>query len=232
MKKLTTFIGIALVSTNALFGGGPFVPAPTPEPDTEPVAPAISEVPEAPETKDFQPYFGGAIGSSSASVSSEAEVCGGCEYDKINQTTTKKDDTILRWGGSDDAATIMALAGVEINDFLAIEGRFTKAVSDFEIKDHQPISFYNAAIYLKPQYKFEMASIYGLIGYGYSSFDFMGNTTSDSGFQYGAGASYDITDEITAFADYTKLYGGGKKISEATTMNDVDSVNVGIIYKP
>jgi len=231
MKTLTKLIGIALIASgSSLFAGGGFVP--TPEPDVEPVEPAIAEIPDAPEPKNIQPYVGGAIGSSSAEVSSEAKVCGGCQYDKLNQTSTKAPDTILKWGGSDDSATGMVLAGVEINDYLSIEGRLTKAISDYEIKDHKPISFYNAAIYLKPQYKFEQATIYALVGYGYSSFDFMGESTSDTDFQYGAGASYDITDDLSAFADYTKLYGGGKKISEATTMKDVDSVNLGIIYKP
>ena len=232
MKRLATILTIAIFSSSVAFGGGPFIPAPKPEPDTEPVAPAIAEVPETPKEQEIKPYFGGAIGGSTATVHSEAKVCGGCQYDKLNQTTTKAPDTLLQWGGSGDSTTVMGLAGVEINDFLAVEGRFTKAVSDYEIKDHRPISFYNAALYIKPQYKFEMASIYGLLGYGYSHFDFMGKSTSDTGFQYGAGASYDLTDEVTAFADYTKLYGGGKKISDATTMKDIDSVNIGIIYKP
>ncbi len=230
MKTLKSLLAVALVSGSALFAGGPFVPAP--EPDTEPVEPAIAEVPEAPQAKSIKPYVGIGIGSSSETVHSQAKVCGGCQYDKLNQTSTKAPDKILKWGGSDSAATGLALAGVEINDYLAIEGRLTKALSDYEIKDHKPISFFNAAIYLKPQYKFEAATVYALLGYGYSKLSFMGNDTSSTGFQYGAGASYDINDELSAFLDYTRLYDGGDKISKATTAGSISSVNAGVIYKP
>jgi hypothetical protein len=232
MKGFKVILGVALFGSSVVFGGGPFVPAP--EADVEQVEPAIAEVPKAPEEEDsIRPYVGVSVGSSSADVSSQAKVCGGCEYDKINQTTTQAPDKVIKWGGtSESTSTGMALAGVEINDFLSIEGRLTKAISDYEVPDHQPISFFNAAIYLKPQYKLEMATVYGMIGYGYSSIDFMGKNTSSMGFQYGIGASYDVNDELSVFADYTKLYDGGDKISEATTMGSVSSLNAGVIYRP
>jgi len=231
MKTISRFLSVAVVASSVLFAGGAFVPEPT-APDVEPVEPAIAEIPETAPEKNIQPYFGGALGTSTSKVNSQAKVCGGCQYDKINQTSSKAPDKLLKWGGSGDSTSIMALAGVEVNDFLAVEARLTKAVSDYEIKDHKPISYVNGAIYLKPQYKFEMGSVYGLLGYGISKFDFMGESTNAGGFQYGAGASYNVNDELAVFADYTKLYGGGKKISEATTMSSVDSVNAGVIYKP
>ena len=231
MKTISKFLSIAVVASSVLFAGGAFVPEPT-APDVEPVEPAIAEIPETEPAKNIQPYFGIAGGSSTAKVNSQAKVCGGCQYDKVNQTSSKAPDKLLKWGGSGDSTSIMALAGVEVNDFLAVEARLTKAVSDYEIKDHKPISYVNGAIYLKPQYKFEMGSVYGLLGYGVSKIDFMGNSTNVGGLQYGAGASYNVNDELAVFADYTKLYGGGKKISEASTMNGIDSVNAGVIYKP
>ena len=231
MKTISRLLSVAVVASSVLFAGGTFVPEPT-APDVEPVEPAIAEIPETEPAKNIQPYFGGALGSSTAKVSSQAKVCGGCQYDKLNQTHSKAPDKILKWGGSGDSTSMMALAGVEVNDFLAVEARLTKAVSDYTIKDHKPIGYVNGAVYLKPQYKFEMGSVYGLLGYGVSKIDFMGNSTTTSGFQYGAGASYNVNDELAVFADYTKLYGGGKKISEATTMNGIDSVNAGVIYKP
>lgn len=231
MKTISRLLSVAVVASSVLFAGGAFVPEPT-APDVEPVEPAIAEIPETEPAKNIQPYFGGALGSSTAKVSSQAKVCGGCQYDKLNQTHSKAPDKILKWGGSGDSTSMMALAGVEVNDFLAVEARLTKAVSDYTIKDHKPIGYVNGAVYLKPQYKFEMGSVYGLLGYGVSKIDFMGNSTTTSGFQYGAGASYNVNDELAVFADYTKLYGGGKKISEATTMNGIDSVNAGVIYKP
>ncbi len=231
MKTISKILSVAVIASASLFAGGAFIPAET-QPDVEPVEPAVAEIPETTPAKDLQPYFGGALGKSTAKVNSEAKVCGGCQYDKLHQTVSKAPDKILKWGGSGDSGTLMALAGVELNDFLAVEARLTKAISDYEIKDHMPISYTNVGLYLKPQYKFELGSIYGLFGYGYSRFSFMDNTTSAAGFQYGAGGTYNINDELAAFVDYTKLYGGGKKISEATKMDSIDSINAGIIYKP
>ena len=233
MKTLTKFLSLALIASGTLFAGGAFVPAPTTTvPDAEPVEPAVAEVPEAPETQTFKPYFGGALGSSSSTVKTTMSKCGGCEIDKVNQTTTKAPDTTESWGGSGDAATATALAGVEVNDFLAVEGRLTQTISDYEIKNHKPISLTNAAIYLKPQYKFEAASVYGLIGYGVSKIDFMDKTTTVNGFQYGAGASYDWSDELSVFADYTKLVSSSEKISDYTKLDSIGSVNAGVIFRP
>jgi len=231
MKTIVKLLSVTLISGSVLFAGGAFVPAP--EPDTEPVEPAVAEIPQAPAPQNnIKPYLGGALGASSLDVHSQAKVCGGCQYDKLNQTSSHAPDKIINWGGSGDSTTGTILAGVEVNDFLAVEGRLTKAISDYEIKDHKPISFTNAALYLKPQYKFEAATVYALLGYGISKFDFMGNSTTVNGFQYGAGGSYDINDEMSVFADYTKLYGGGDKISQATTAGDVSSINAGVIFKP
>jgi hypothetical protein len=230
MKTISKFLSVALIASSTLFAGGPFVA--TPEPDVEPVEPAVAEIPETEPAKEITPYFGGALGTSKGKVNSSAKVCGGCTYDKITQTTGKESDKLINWGGSDDATTGMILAGAEVNDYLAVEGRITKAISDYEIKDHKPISYTNAAVYLKPQAKFEDFTVYGLLGYGISSIDFMDKNTKAHGFQYGAGGSYDIDDQITAFVDYTKLMGKSKKISDATTLEGLSSVNAGIIFKP
>ncbi len=230
MKTITKLMGIALIASSALFAGGPFVAAP--EPDVEPVEPAVAEIPETKPEPSIKPYFGGALGTSSADVDSKAKVCGGCQYDKLNQTTSKSADKIINWGGSDSATNGMILGGVEVNDYLAVEARITKGISDYEVKDHKPISYSNAAVYLKPQAKFENFTVYGLLGYGISSIDFMGKNTKKSGFQYGAGGSYDINDQLAAFADYTQLMNSSKKISDATTLGSISSLNIGLIYKP
>ncbi len=230
MKKLTKLLSLAVVASSCVFAGGPFIAAP--EPDVEAVEPAIANLPEVQPTKDIQPYIGGSLGTSNGSAQSSAKVCGGCTYNKLTQTTGKESDKILNWGGSDSSTNAMALAGVEVNDYLAVEARLTSAVSDYEIEDHQAISFANAAVYLKPQAKFEDFSVYALLGYGISSVDFMGVNTKSNGFQYGAGGSYDISDQISVFADYTQLMGSTEKISKATSFGNIDSINAGVIFKP
>ena len=231
MKTIAKLLSVTLISGSVLFAGGAFVPAP--EPDTEPVEPAIAEIPEAPAPKNpIKPYVGAALSGSSATANSQAKVCGGCQYDKLNQRSSRSPDKILNWGGSASTTMGTILAGVEVNDFLALEARLSKTIAAYQIKDHKPITFSNAAVYLKPQYKFELATVYALLGYGISKIDFMDNSTIAHGLQYGAGGSYDINDEMSIFADYTKLYGGGDKISQATTAGDVSSINAGVIFKP
>ncbi len=230
MKTLSKFLSVAVIASASLFAGGGFVPAP--QPDVEPVEPAVAEIPATEPESTIKPYIGGGIGSSSTSVSSQAKVCGGCQYDKLNQAVSKAPDKLLKWGGDGSATSAMALVGSEVNDYLAVEGRLTKSVSDYEIKDHKPISMYNVGLYLKPQYKFEDFSVYALLGYGFTNINFMDVDTKANGFQYGGGASYDINDQLTVFADYTKLVGQSKKISEATTLKDIDNINAGLIYRP
>ncbi len=228
MKKFL-FIATAILAFNpVVYGGaGTFTKGAK---EVEPAEPAIAEVPEEPAVQKPKWYVGGALGSAQDKIESEASVCGGCEVDFGKEEITQAPDKTVTDTGSARSTTAMLLAGYEINDFLAIEGRLTKALSDFEIGDREPISFTNVALYLKPQYKFEDFTIYALIGAGLSTFDYRGVSTKSFGLQYGAGASYAITDQLSVFADYTMLNDKDKKISSMTTNKSIDSINAGVIY--
>ncbi|MBA1419781.1 MAG: outer membrane beta-barrel protein [Epsilonproteobacteria bacterium] len=73
------------------------------------------------------------------------------------------------------ATGIMLQAGYQVNDYLAVEGRYTIHLGNLKY-DHgdttnpnysdYPGDFSNVGIYLKPMYRIENFSLYGLLGYG------------------------------------------------------------------
>jgi len=131
--------------------------------------------------------------------------------------------------GQDRLGNIMLLAGYNFNDYIAVEGRVTTSVSQ---KDVTKVTAFS--LFVKPQYPVTSEiNIYALLGFGHVKLDnYNGSNVdvSDSGFQWGLGASYDVTNNISVFADYTSL---GKDLS-GTFLNskdaDVDSINVGVVY--
>jgi len=62
-------------------------------------------------------------------------------------------------------------------------------------------------IYVKPMYPIGDFSLYALLGYGEVILDdLVGGDAVEDGFQWGLGASYTFTEEISVFADYISLY--------------------------
>ena len=151
----------------------------------------------------------------------------------------------LQSSDSDRANGILLLGGYNFNDYLALEGRWTVALEDFKFDDGSQISYYNAALYLKPHFEAGNLSVYGLLGYGYSHFDDDNDLIDDgdSDFQYGAGISYKVTENLSVFADYTVLYDEDNsdpfhlessnprvRITRDCDVK-VDSINVGFTYR-
>lgn len=115
--------------------------------------------------------------------------------------------------GDSDSDAVLLLAGYNFNQYFGLEARYAGITDNLE----------NYGIYAKPMYPFGAATVYGLIGYGETSDDY----DSESGFQWGLGANYAVTENIGVFADYTNLYDDSFAGIDAT----VDSVNVGMTYK-
>ncbi len=108
--------------------------------------------------------------------------------------------------------------GYEYNKYIAVELRYTANVAKIEYdpgttanitNDDYPANFTNIGIYLKPTYPIGDLSLYGLIGYGSTTFTNLpvgGGDRTESSFQYGVGASYRTTENISLFVDYVNLY--------------------------
>ena len=130
------------------------------------------------------------------------------------------------------------LAGYNFNKYIAVEGRYSLTVGDLtyeegDVKEDLDGDMSNIAIYLKPMYPMGELTLYGLLGYGQVTFDIekVGDL-SESGFQWGLGASYAVNENVGLFVDYTRLYddvGFDGTILQGDIV--VDSISVGVTYK-
>ncbi|HEO99525.1 MAG: porin family protein [Campylobacterales bacterium] len=141
------------------------------------------------------------------------------------------------YGETDISAhALTLLAGYGFNHYLAVEGRYTFSLGDLDIENNGgegeiDADLSNLALYLKPMYPIGGLTLYGLLGYGKVTLD-DGEKYSESGFQWGIGAGYNINDTIGVFVDYTRLY-DDKGFDTIWGDQDVvvDAVNVGVTYE-
>lgn len=145
--------------------------------------------------------------------------------------------------GADDATWELAgmlMAGYQINDNFAVEGRFTSSLDDVKY-DGNSIGDYdltNAAIYAKVMYPIEnVVTAYALLGYGETTVEDQNINAEykSDGLQWGVGAAYKVNENVSVFADYTKL-----ALEDEYELNSVDAtrpeldvstVNLGVAYK-
>ena len=139
-------------------------------------------------------------------------------------------------------------AGYQFNEYIAVEGRYTKNVGDLDY-DHgttanpnygdYPGDFSNIAIYLKPMYSFDDFSVYALLGYGEVTLTDLPHPSTpgsvdraEDGFQWGLGGSYAFTENISVFVDYVKMY-DDKGFDYRGKKDDIDSDlwTLGVTYK-
>ena len=145
---------------------------------------------------------------------------------------------------------IMVQAGYQINDYFAIEGRYTKDVSNLDY-DHgndtasaiydgdYPGDFSNIAIYLKPMYSIDDFTMYALLGYGEVSIGPLPHPSqpgsvdrAEDSFQWGLGGSYAFSENILVFVDYVKLY-DDKGFDYRAQLENIDANlwTIGLTYK-
>ena len=92
----------------------------------------------------------------------------------------------------------------------------------------------SVAVFAKAQYEvLEDANIYAMIGYGKTQIDGTKQSNvdiSESGVQWGVGASYDIDTSFTVFTDYTSLLSNADgKLFRENGVN-TDAFTVGLTY--
>jgi len=135
----------------------------------------------------------------------------------------------------DDATanSVLLLAGYNFNEYIGIEGRYTANVGDisYDLGNDASDDMTNIGGYLKLMYPVEQLNVYALLGYGKVTYDNGIQSASESGFQWGIGANYALTDNVDVFVDYTRLYDGTSFgyhwVSADIT---VDAVSVGVTY--
>ncbi len=140
------------------------------------------------------------------------------------------------------SATILTIgAGYIYNEYLSIEARYTASFdTSYDAGNVSPAptpysgDITNAAIYLKPTYDItEDIGIYALAGYGSLSLnDLSGADATEEGFQWGAGVSYAITENISLFAEYLNLYDdtGFDYVARLDGIT-VEAISIGVSYR-
>ncbi len=136
--------------------------------------------------------------------------------------------------------TLMLQAGYQYNEYVALEGRYTFGFStDYDPgttnnpSDAYDGDFSSWGIYLKPMYPIGDFSIYALLGYGGVMLDNLANGDAyEDGFQWGLGAGYTFTENVSVFVDYVSLYDDAGFDYRAQN-NDIDSDTwtLGLSYK-
>jgi len=136
--------------------------------------------------------------------------------------------------------------GYQYNRYLAVEARYTMGVANVAYENGNTVNldndnfdtdFSNIGIYLKPIYPIGDFKIYGLLGYGDTILSKVpvGSTVAsrgEDGFQWGLGLDYAITDNISVFADYARVYDDkGFNFRALTADINVQLITAGLTYR-
>lgn len=133
--------------------------------------------------------------------------------------------------GQDRTGNVLFLAGYEFNPYIAVEGRYSTYMTSGDILNSD-----TWGIYAKPQYPVsEDFKVYALLGFGGMTVDGINGAAinvDDNGFQWGLGASYGVTEEISIFLDYVSIATDMTANTWLGTAQDVDAdaVTLGVTY--
>lgn len=128
--------------------------------------------------------------------------------------------------------SIILLAGFDFNDYIGVEGRYywnTTSGIKYQYNYFDLLDDYKAesfTIYAKPQYSFDMISIYALLGLAMNSYTALAQSGDDTIFSWGGGVRFKLTESFALFADYTDL---GE--SDVLLTTGISSWNFGLSYK-
>ena len=135
---------------------------------------------------------------------------------------------------------IMLQAGYQYNEYVAVEDRVSFGFNT----DYDPGNTGNAGgdfdddisswgIYVKPMYPIGDLAVYALLGYGGVQLGSLESGDAyESGFQWGLGAQYAVTENVLVFADYIKLYDDtGFDYRAQLDDVDADAWTLGVSYK-
>ena len=108
----------------------------------------------------------------------------------------------------------------------AVEGRVQDTMwAYFDSDADADLLTYSAL--LKPEYNFGDTGVYALVGYGVSKFDSDYGSVRETGFVWGLGADYAITDTVAIYTDY--VVNPDFKVDGESIKND--TVAIGVTYK-
>jgi len=217
MKKITLSLMAMATLSSSVFAGGDVAP-----------------IPVVVDTVEKTGFYVGATLSAQRTYSSDKDWF----------------DTVA---SQDKAGSLGLLVGYEYNDYLAFEGRVATTV--FE-EDYAEVTTYS--IFVKPQYPVtEEFTVYALLGFGntiakgtdagglefgFDPYRVGYEILNQSGFQWGVGIGYDITEDFMITFDYisyandedivpTKLFNYNGRVTGPYDVLSHDALTLGITYK-
>ena len=202
MKRIVLSVCTVVAMSSLVFAGG----------GMKEVAPAVEPVVVVPVVEELSRFYAG-LGLTAISVRDAA--------------------FSVDWGGAsnyqDRLGNISFIAGYDFNEYIAVEGKYTISFTHEDTTEMDGWS-----LFIKPQYPVtEDFSIYALLGYGGVTLDGIDGfitDVDDSGFQWGLGMSYMVTESVSLFADYTWLTGMEGIFYNGALETDVDAFTVGVNY--
>ena len=138
---------------------------------------------------------------------------------------------------------ITLFAGYNFNQYIAVEGRFSKTIGDLSLDlssggFNNGVDFggemSNIALYAKPMYTSGKVTIYGLLGLGQITLkdDSFSEDDSENSFQWGLGLSFKGGEHLNIYIDYTRFYEDTVGYDDASEIDFIiDSFNFGLAYK-
>ncbi len=125
---------------------------------------------------------------------------------------------------------ITFLAGYNFNKYIGVEGRYTTSVNKSDA-----VNMHGWSLFLKPQYSVSnVVNVYALLGYGGVTMNPENNSivnVDDTGFQWGIGASYAVTEQVSLFLDYTSLASNMSGVYWNGALEvDADAITLGVTY--
>ena len=133
--------------------------------------------------------------------------------------------------GQDRTGNLLFMAGYEFNTYVAVEGRYSTYIAEEDFLNSD-----TWGIYLKPQYPVnEDFKLYALLGFGGMDAEGVNGydvDVDDSGFQWGLGVSYAMTETVSVFLDYVSLASDmeSNAFLGATPDVDSDALTLGVTY--
>jgi len=202
MKKIVNSIALLTVVSNVLMAGGDFV---------TPVEPEVN-IPEQEVVmlEDNVKYDGFYAGVATGYMQ-------------------------MREAVASDSYAFTLLAGYYFNKYFGIEGRYTQSFGGMTVTPPAAATvgtMKNYGLYAKPMYSVTTGlALYGLAGYGKSTYKTNGVNYTNNGLQWGLGAKYELANGLGLFVDYLKMYDTNNYGALPYAGNvQFDGINVGTTY--
>ncbi len=157
------------------------------------------------------------------------------------------EDLLVAEGVEGTNNSLALIAGYNINEYLAVEGRYSYLsedsydykIANVTVGDVGEVDGSVWSIFIKPQYNVTPEfKVYGLLGYGSTTLTAITEdgdediVSEETAFQYGLGGAYAVSTNVEVFADWTRALDDDFVTEGIGALEGVsDLYTVGVNYK-